>query len=164
LRPARRAAGPARDAAAGAGEERHRDCLGPPRRQAAPGRARGARQGAPGACRGARGVPDRGPRTGHEGGVPAHPVDMACPPRGRAAVPRARRSDPGQLKELLNVALPRGNFPLRDWQAVVIGGGVINGLTLAGAWPGERLDALMKGEPVLQARWNRALEMATAMA
>jgi hypothetical protein len=82
----------------------------------------------------------------------------------RVAVAAGKRNDAAQLKELLAVALPAEGEPLRDWQAVVLGGGVVNGLSLAGAWPAPRLDELLKEDAGLKKRWRRALELASAMA
>jgi hypothetical protein len=82
----------------------------------------------------------------------------------RVAIAAGRRNDAGQLKQILDVALPWGNQPLRHWQAVVLGGGIINGISLTGAWPGERIDVVLKDDLALQARRNRTLELAPAMA
>jgi hypothetical protein len=53
---------------------------------------------------------------------------------------------------------------LREWQAVVIGGGVVNGISLTGAWPGDRVEELLRGENDLKARWRRVPDLAAAMA
>jgi putative membrane-bound dehydrogenase-like protein len=82
----------------------------------------------------------------------------------RVAVAAGKRNDTGQLKNLLAVSLPAGGEPLRDWQAVVVGGGIINGISLAGAWPAPRLDELVKDDAGLKKRWERARELAAAMA
>jgi putative membrane-bound dehydrogenase-like protein len=82
----------------------------------------------------------------------------------RVAVAAGRRNDGGQLRRLLTVSLPKPGEPLRDWQAVVIGGGVINGITQAGAWPDERVAELLKGGEPLEARWRQALQQAAVMA
>jgi hypothetical protein len=62
------------------------------------------------------------------------------------------------------IALPKESEPLAHWQAVVIGGGIINGITQAGAWPGERIDGLLRDDHDLSRRWRNALELASAMA
>jgi putative membrane-bound dehydrogenase-like protein len=82
----------------------------------------------------------------------------------RVALAAGKRNDATQLKKLLAVALPGEGEPLRDWQAVVLGGGVVNGLSLSGAWPAPRLDELLKDDAGLRKRWLRALELASAMA
>jgi putative membrane-bound dehydrogenase-like protein len=82
----------------------------------------------------------------------------------RVAIAAGKRNDAAQIKELLAATLPRADEPLRDWQAVVLGGGVINGITQSGAWPGERIVEILKDRPQELARWNRAIELASAMA
>ena len=82
----------------------------------------------------------------------------------RAAIAAGKRNDTGELRKLLAVALPRGEEPLRDWQAVVIGGGIINGLSLQNFWPGERITELLKTDSDLAARWNRMYDLAAKMA
>src|SRR5262249_50072271 len=47
---------------------------------------------------------------------------------------------------------------------VVIGGGLINGVSQAGDWPTKRFAALLKDDPVLQKRWDRAIELSFKMA
>jgi putative membrane-bound dehydrogenase-like protein len=82
----------------------------------------------------------------------------------RVAVAAGKRNDAGQLRRLLAVALPKAHEPLRDWQAVAVGGGIINGLSLQGIWPGERLPELLKGDAGLTERWLRSLPRAATMA
>jgi putative membrane-bound dehydrogenase-like protein len=82
----------------------------------------------------------------------------------RVAVAAGKRNDTGQLRRLLAVALPKAHEPLRDWQAVAVGGGIINGLSLQGVWPGERLPELLKGDAGLTERWQRSLPRAAIMA
>lgn len=82
----------------------------------------------------------------------------------RVAVAAGRRNDVGELRRLLDLSLPAPDAPLEDWQAVVVGGGVINGITLAGSWPDEVVGAALDGHPALLARWNRSLELASEMA
>lgn len=65
---------------------------------------------------------------------------------------------------MLAVSAPHPFEPLRDWQAVVIGGGLINGVSQAGDGPAKRFAALLKDDPVLQKRWDRAIELAFKMA
>ncbi|EEF61559.1 membrane-bound dehydrogenase domain protein [Pedosphaera parvula Ellin514] len=82
----------------------------------------------------------------------------------RVAIAAGKRNNAIELKSLLNVALPKANEPLRDWQAVVIGGGIINGLSLQGIWPDDRVAELLLGDKDLQTRWDRTLDLASAMA
>lgn len=82
----------------------------------------------------------------------------------QVAIAAGRGNDPGEIRAMLEVALPRENEPLRHWQAVVLGGGLINGLTQAEVWPRERLRELIGGDAALAARLARAIELAADMA
>lgn len=81
----------------------------------------------------------------------------------RVTVAAGKRNDAAELAAILDASLPEPRGRLHEWQAVVIGGGVINGIGLAGGWPGERIDALLRTRPELRTRWNAALEQATSM-
>lgn len=81
----------------------------------------------------------------------------------RVAIAAGRRGDPAEMRSVLAASLPEADKPLEDWQAVVIGGGIINGITLAGSWPGERLAPILADDKALAARWHRALDLASAM-
>jgi hypothetical protein len=82
----------------------------------------------------------------------------------RVAVSAGRRNHADQIRFLLATVLPREGEPLADWQAVVIGGGIINGITQSGVWPGERIEGLLRDDPALSQRWQEVLELASAMA
>jgi putative heme-binding domain-containing protein len=82
----------------------------------------------------------------------------------RVSIAAGRGNDPAVLRGLLETSLPKPGEPLRDWQAVVLGGGVINGLSLENIWPGRRLAELMTGHPELAKRWAEALKLAHVMA
>jgi hypothetical protein len=82
----------------------------------------------------------------------------------RVAVAAGRRNQVAELRSVLAASLPERDQPLRDWQAVVIGGGVVNGVSLAGGWPSDRLAELLRGEKSLTARWRRVPDLAAAMA
>jgi hypothetical protein len=82
----------------------------------------------------------------------------------RVAIAAGRRAEAAQLKSLLDASLPRDGKPLADWQAVVIGGGVINGVSQTGRWPDEFIGQLLKDDKALMARWSRAIELSSAMA
>ncbi|MBI2479633.1 MAG: hypothetical protein HYV60_13680 [Planctomycetia bacterium] len=81
----------------------------------------------------------------------------------RTAIAVGKRNDGGELRDLLDVSLPKQKEVLRDWQAVVIGGGVINGISQLGIWPDERIAEVIAGVPDGAARWQRALELAATM-
>ncbi|MFO0901685.1 MAG: PVC-type heme-binding CxxCH protein [Pirellulales bacterium] len=77
----------------------------------------------------------------------------------------AGKADDRQLWiAVLDASLPSPSTRLRDWQAVVIGGGLINGLSQQGAWPTEELNRILADKPELAARWREALTDAARMA
>src|SRR6185436_8638196 len=82
----------------------------------------------------------------------------------RVAIACGKRNDAGQIKAVLEASLPHEGEPLRDWQAVVIGGGIINGLSERGLWPGDRVAEILGKDDLLLKRWNTALDFASAMA
>jgi putative membrane-bound dehydrogenase-like protein len=82
----------------------------------------------------------------------------------RVAVACGKRNDGDEVKRVLAISLPSVNDNLADWQAVVIGGGIINGLSLRGHWPAERLGEILAGNEALHVRWTHMLELAAAMA
>jgi hypothetical protein len=82
----------------------------------------------------------------------------------RVAVDAAKRNDLNEMKPIVEFTLPRGGEPLRDWQAVIMGGGIVNGIGLGGAWPDERIGKMVANDPDLQSRWERTLDLASVMA
>ena len=82
----------------------------------------------------------------------------------RVAVAAGKRNQLPEMRSVLDASLPKVNEPLREWQAVVIGGGVVNGISQSGAWPGDRLAELLRDEKDLNARWRRVPDLAAAMA
>jgi hypothetical protein len=90
--------------------------------------------------------------------------DRRIPWIWRVAVAAGKRNDVNSLRALLGVSLPAPGEKLRDWQAVVIGGGVINGISLAGKWPYQRIGELLQDDEAMQRRWKAALTAAAAMA
>ncbi len=82
----------------------------------------------------------------------------------RVSIAAGRRNEAGPLKALLDAALPQEGEKLRDWQAVVFGGGIINGISLEGVWPRPRIDELIGQDEPLRRRWQQALAAAAAMA
>lgn len=80
------------------------------------------------------------------------------------AIAAGRRNDATELRRLLDLSLPKPDERLADWQAVVLGGGVINGLSQAGVWPRRRLAELLGDQPDLNLRWQRSQDLAAAMA
>jgi len=82
----------------------------------------------------------------------------------QVSIAAGRRNDDGHVRDVIAASLPGLDEPLRDWQAVVLGGGIINGISQRRLWPGERIGALLKGHPELEAGWRRALDEAARMA
>ena len=82
----------------------------------------------------------------------------------RAAIAAGKRNDTQELLDLLELTLPKADELLHDWQAVVIGGGIVNGLSLEGHWPRERIAELLKQQPELKPRWQRTIDLSIKMA
>jgi hypothetical protein len=82
----------------------------------------------------------------------------------RVAIAVGRRNDGGEIRDVLETSVPAEGSSLRDWQAVVLGGGLINGASQLGFWPKRRLSEILRGLPVAEARWPATLQLAAAMA
>jgi len=82
----------------------------------------------------------------------------------RVSVAAGRKNQPEPLRALLDVSLPQEGEKLRDWQAVVIGGGVVGGISQSGPWPKPRIEELIGDDESLRRRWAAALADAAAMA
>ncbi len=82
----------------------------------------------------------------------------------RVAIACGKRNEGEQMLRVLEVALPEPDSPLLDWQSVVIGGGLINGISQRGVKPAERVGEILSRHTGLQDRWQRSLELAARMA
>jgi putative membrane-bound dehydrogenase-like protein len=82
----------------------------------------------------------------------------------RVAIASGKRNDADELRAILDVSLPKQGEKLRDWQAVVVGGGVVNGLSMEHGWPGPRVAELIGKDAGLKERWDAALDAAEKMA
>jgi putative membrane-bound dehydrogenase-like protein len=82
----------------------------------------------------------------------------------RVALVCGKGNDARQIKNLLGIALPKVGESLRDWQIVVMGGGIVNGLSQRGIWPGDRLREIMQGDDSLKKRWLSSVEAASKIA
>jgi len=82
----------------------------------------------------------------------------------RLAIQTGKGNDNDRIRRMLDLSLPQPNQPLHDWQAVIIGGGLINGLSQNEVWPKQRLDSLIKGDSDLENRYKHALILAVNMA
>lgn len=82
----------------------------------------------------------------------------------RVAIASGKRNKPDELAAVMDASLPLRDQPLRDWQAVVIGGGVINGISLSGVWPKPRVEELLRDHPKLRERWTVTIVASSQMA
>lgn len=82
----------------------------------------------------------------------------------RVAIAAGRSGDDDSIRRVLKASLPSENEPLEHWQAVVIGGGLINGLSLSGKWPEKHIRDLIAEDRALSALWQRSLQLSVAMA
>lgn len=82
----------------------------------------------------------------------------------KVTIAAGRRNQEKELRQILEISTPATDAPLTHWQAVVLGGGVINGITQAGDWPKPVIDRILSTDAALQKRWNRALELSAEMA
>lgn len=80
------------------------------------------------------------------------------------AIEAGKRNQETELRRLLQLSVPQLDEPVRHWQAVVVGGGIINGLTQAAVWPRPRISELLDNDEHLQKRWQRLIELSAAMA
>ncbi|MEJ7591548.1 MAG: hypothetical protein WKF77_08360 [Planctomycetaceae bacterium] len=82
----------------------------------------------------------------------------------RVAIAVGKHGDAQQIRSVLAASMPQDGQPLEHWQAVVIGGGLINGVSLSGKWPRDELSELMKDDEALRTDWNWTLDLSTKMA
>ncbi|MGV2334616.1 MAG UNVERIFIED_CONTAM: HEAT repeat domain-containing protein [Planctomycetaceae bacterium] len=82
----------------------------------------------------------------------------------RVAIGVGRSGTEQQFTAVLRSSLPDPRQPLQHWQAVVIGGGLINGASLSGRWPHEVIQQVIRKHPELGAAWQAALDAAEVMA
>lgn len=82
----------------------------------------------------------------------------------RIAIEAARRNDSNELRRLIDLSVPALGKPATDWQVVVYGGGVINGLTQVGVWPTDRISELVESDPELKKRCDSYIDFAAKMA
>lgn len=101
-------------------------------------------------------------------GLPDRDVDeqyRRIPWIWRVSVAAGRAGNADALMALLDATMPAsGSRRLHDWQAVVLGGGVVMGLSQGGRWPDEALAPWMTADPSRAARWATSLDLAVVMA
>src|SRR5262249_42585203 len=82
----------------------------------------------------------------------------------RVAIAAGKRNDTTQIRKILELCLPKRDEELLHWQAVVIGGGIINGLTQVNVWPRDRLREIVRDDKSLLDRLDRSTHKASHMA
>jgi hypothetical protein len=82
----------------------------------------------------------------------------------RQALEAGKRNQDVELQRVLELSLPALEKPAEDWQVVVIGGGIINGLSMSGVWPRHRITQLIQGNESLNRRWQHLIDLSTKMA
>jgi hypothetical protein len=82
----------------------------------------------------------------------------------RISVAAGRSGDLDLLKPLFDLSMPQLGAPLRDWESVVLGGGVLMGLSQGGKWPDEAVAGWVGDDAALRARWEQALRLSSEMA
>ncbi len=82
----------------------------------------------------------------------------------RVAIAVGKAGDEKQIRGVLAASLPGDGQRLEHWQSVVIGGGLINGIGLAGQWPDESLKPIFAADKDLAKAWDRALQLSSEMA
>ncbi len=81
----------------------------------------------------------------------------------RVSIAAGKQADPAMIHRVLDIAMPATEEKLRDWQAVVIGGGIINGLSIQHHSPKAFLAAITSVTPELAQRWQHTLDESVAM-
>ena len=82
----------------------------------------------------------------------------------RVAIGVGKSGSDEQFATVLRASLPKAGQPLQHWQAVVIGGGLINGSSLSGRWPHEVLAKILSTHPELKSAWQATLDASVTMA
>ncbi len=81
----------------------------------------------------------------------------------RVAIAAGKENDTQKLQAILESCLPKLDGKLTDWQSVVIGGGVVNGISIQGDWPHERIAELIGNDRDLRSRWLHTISEAEKM-
>lgn len=82
----------------------------------------------------------------------------------RVSIALGERNDSDEIRRLLAVSLPEEGEPFREWQSVVVGGGIVNGISRQNDWPKQRIEDIIAGDRTLTARWERTIELSSKMA
>ena len=82
----------------------------------------------------------------------------------RVAIAVGKTANIDHNRSVLKASLPNDGERHEQWQAVVIGGGLINGIGLSGKWPLEEFDKIIGDDASLKALWQNSLILSSAMA
>ncbi len=82
----------------------------------------------------------------------------------RVTVAAAKRNKADDIRKLLDLGLPVEGGLMTEWQSVVIGGAVINGIGLVQPWPKERIELVIGDDESLKRRWELCIELSADMA
>ncbi len=82
----------------------------------------------------------------------------------RVTIAVGSQSNSEEIRQIMDISLPELNAPLLNWQGVVLGGGIVNGISRQNEWPKSRIDDILNSHENLQARWQRAIELSYEMA
>lgn len=90
--------------------------------------------------------------------------ERMLPPVWRLSYGVGRRDDLAQLRQMMDLLLPRPDGTLAEWQMVGLGGGLGESLHLAHVVPGNRLREALAGMPDGGKRFDRARDEAVRIA
>ena len=82
----------------------------------------------------------------------------------RVAIAVGKTTNIDQHRSVLKASLPETGERLEHWQAVVIGGGLINGIGMSGKWPLDEFVRIIGDDTTLKATWQNALNLSSVMA
>lgn len=82
----------------------------------------------------------------------------------RVSIEATGRDDAEQTRQLAEVGLPKMDEPLLNWQVVVLGGGIVNGISRENRLPRQRIREILEGHEQLESRWQRAVDLSYGVA
>ena len=78
----------------------------------------------------------------------------------RIALLIGQQNNAGQVLRVLDVVLPQSADAIADWQIVVMGSGIIEGISKQTDWPKRRIDEILKEDKLLLKNWKKCLQKA----
>lgn len=82
----------------------------------------------------------------------------------RVSIAVSKTKNIEHIREIMSASLPTEHQRLEHWQSVVIGGGVINGISSTGEFPLPVIEKILGDNADLRKRWQRSLELSLEMA